>query len=66
MPKYSVEIDVREGQTLGQSGQGNSVYAQEITNEEAYWCGVGTIGADVVFALGGSFLYGALCGAVAL
>ena len=51
---------------IRQSGQGNSVYAQEITSDEAYWCGVGTIGADVVFTLGGSFLYGALCGAVAL
>jgi len=43
----------------------SSLHTQKITNEEAYWCGVGTIGADAVFTLGGSFLYGALCGALA-
>lgn len=62
-PSSSDQAPGQDSLLISKSQDG--VQPLEISGNEAYWCGVGTIGADVVFTLAGSFFYGALCGGIA-
>lgn len=47
---------------IGGDSSSGSPHPMLIRDNWQYWCGVGTIGADVVFTIGGSVAYGIACG----
>jgi len=49
--------------TVGTVRGGHTPY--KMTNTSAFFCGIGTIGADIVFTPVGSFVYGLACGGAA-